>query len=249
VAASLSLGCIFPAASVLINTATALAKSGPAGGYEDVESEKGPIHDLVRSLGVAQLLSRRFCPSGLLAELSPPAIGHVGLVAWGRKFQDLVLGNNGTVVGGVTFGAGMVGQAFHFDGTSGSVNVTNAGGYLDLGSNLTIDFWMKADPTNPMNSCCQGLVTTEWYGIEVDTNQGPTSNVDFFTHATPRSSGLLLQPGVWYHVAGTYDGASTQYYVNGQLISQTVVSGPNPPMGSSAFLSIGSETRARSVCR
>src|SRR5439155_7163718 len=51
-----------------------------------------------------------------------------GMVAWwpgDGDARDLVGTNHGSIVGNVTFEQGLVGQAFSFDGTSGSVNVTN----------------------------------------------------------------------------------------------------------------------------
>ena len=78
-----------------------------------------------------------------------PTVGQYpgGLVHWWPaegNADDIIGGNNGTLLNGVTYTAGKVGQAFNFDGTSGIV---------DLGTNnligsgdtaFTVAFWMEA---------------------------------------------------------------------------------------------------------
>src|SRR5262245_47555761 len=91
------------------------------------------------------------------------------LVSWwsgNGHANDIVDGNAGKLHNGTTFATGMVSQAFSFDGIDDSVAVPKASN-LNVGNQITIDFWMKADPSNPMNTCCQGLVTTDFYSIEI----------------------------------------------------------------------------------
>src|SRR5262249_24109805 len=69
-----------------------------------------------------------------------------GLVSWWRgegNAIDAVGGNNGTLVGGVTYAAGKVGQAFSFNGTD-QVQVPSAAN-LNLTSALTLEAWI--DPS------------------------------------------------------------------------------------------------------
>ena len=71
-----------------------------------------------------------------------------GLVGWWRAEWDAndALGtNNGTLVGGVTFAPGKVGQAFNIDGTSGYISVPPSPS-LSLGSSgtgFTLACWIK----------------------------------------------------------------------------------------------------------
>jgi uncharacterized repeat protein (TIGR01451 family) len=67
-----------------------------------------------------------------------------GPVAWWPaegNANDVVGGNNGALAGGVTYVAGEVGQAFQFDGLSGSVTVPDAPSLRPAA--LTIEGWMK----------------------------------------------------------------------------------------------------------
>ena len=89
-------------------------------------------------------------------------------VSWYRaegNAVDSVDGNNGTASGGVSYATGEIGQAFSFDGVNGSVNVPMSSN-LQL-TNVTLEFWMKGDPSNTLNTCCQGLVGT-LHGIHDD---------------------------------------------------------------------------------
>jgi hypothetical protein len=106
-----------------------------------------------------------------------------------------------------------VGSAFSFDGLNDFVKVPNAPS-LHLPNQFTLEFWVKGDPANPMNGCCQGRVTTDFYGIEgFDGDRAlgffVSMNGTIFPNANTSASntGFGLIPGQWHHVAGTYDGA------------------------------------------
>jgi hypothetical protein len=83
--------------------------------------------------------------------IAPPS----GLTNWWpaeNNALDMVGGQNGTVYGnGVTYGAGEVGQAFHFDGTYGCVSFGNTAGGFGT-NNFTVEFWMR--------SATNGIVVT-----------------------------------------------------------------------------------------
>jgi hypothetical protein len=89
--------------------------------------------------------------AGLLLVLGPGEAGAATLVHWWKAngdFVDSVAANNGSAVGGVTFGAGHDGQAFSFDGTD-YVSVPDAASHHFTGS-FTIDGWAKtASATGP----------------------------------------------------------------------------------------------------
>jgi Concanavalin A-like lectin/glucanases superfamily len=111
---------------------------------------------------------------------------------------------------------------------------------------------MKGDATNPMNACCQGLVITDFYGVEgfdpdrgigflVSTNGGTTFPSAGTLFGAGSRTGFGLIPGQWHHVAGTYDGSLVNLYVDGHLKSALVQSGNISPMQPVSFLSFGSE--------
>ena len=77
----------------------------------------------------------------------PAPAGLVGWWAGEGNANDSFGMNDGTLQGGVSFGGGEVGQAFNFDGVSGTVVVPDAPS-LRLTSQLTIEAWIKPVSTN-----------------------------------------------------------------------------------------------------
>ena len=174
-----------------------------------------------------------------------------GLISWWRGEGDCLDAagtNNGTLLNGASFAAGLVGQGFAFDGVNDYVKVPKASS-LDVGNQFTIDCWMKADPSSPIGSRIEGLVGSDYYGMEVgDTPAGvflfiSTDNgASFVTTADALGHGATFPVGEWHHVAGTYDGAKLQFYLDGQPWSNALpASGVVSPMLSSSFVTIGSE--------
>lgn len=165
--------------------------------------------------------------------------------------------NHGALINETSFATGIVGQAFSFDGVNDSVSIPQSP-KLNPGNQLTIEFWMKADPTNAMNSY-QGLVTSDFFGIEIANGLYPGPiGVSFFIStdgggsypdtATDNHTGAIVSAGEWHHVAGTYDGAKLQLYIDGQPWGvPSPVSGAISAMLANSFVSIGAED-GRTVC-
>jgi hypothetical protein len=149
---------------------------------------------------------------------------------------------------GATFAPGLVGQGFAFDGVGDYVKIPRATG-LDVGGQVTIDFWMKADPSSPIGSRLAGLVGSDYYGMEIsDAPAGvflfiSTDNgAHFATTADTNGGGAMFPAGEWHHVAGTYDGTKLQFYLDGQPWGKaTLAPGSISPMLTSSFVTIGSE--------
>ncbi len=189
--------------------------------------------------------------------------------------NDSVGGNNGTMMGEANFAAGLAGQAFSFDEPGDFVKIPKSPG-LDLGSQMTLEFWMRPDAANVMNNY-QGLVTSDFYGVEISNGYGGTMGVNFFlsvtsgqpsrqtgfgmqnfsrltsvgnfTHVSDSNNGgAVVSAGRWHHIAATYDGAQIKLYVDGQLWGKSVFcSGSIAPMLPSSFVAIGSED-GRTTC-
>ena len=195
-------------------------------------------------------------------DCSPPP---GGIVSWWRgenNALDAMSGNNGVLQNGASFSAGEDGQAFSFNGINSYVAIPKAPN-LDVSNQVTIEFWMRADPTNAMNSY-QGLVTSDFYGIEIANGYvlGPLG-VNFFIStdggasvspssypdtATVNGGGAVVSAGVWHHIAGTYDGAKLQLYVDGQPWGNpNYHTGAISPMLANSFVAIGSED-GRTIC-
>ena len=158
--------------------------------------------------------------------------------------------NNGTLINGVTFAPGLAGQAFHMNGSAQYVKIPRSPSLL-ITNQITIDFWMNSDPSNPIGSAIEGLVTSDFYGLEIANSPGRVG-INFFlstnngaTYAISsdvNSGGITFPTGQWHHIAATYDGSKMQTYLDGQPYGfPRPVSGFISPMLTNSFITIGSE--------
>jgi hypothetical protein len=192
----------------------------------------------------------------LQAGHAPPALP--GLVSWwpGSTTNDVQGPNDGALVNGAAIAKGRIGPGFSFDGVDDYVMVPNHPS-LDVGTYGSIVFWMRAAPGNTMSSCCQGLVTTDHFAVEISGGSHPVVGVNFYIFTTTggfvhtsdaNGGGAVVTPGDWHHIAGTYDGAGMRLYVDGAPWGNPrFYSGSILPMLPGSFLAIGSED-GRTVC-
>jgi hypothetical protein len=163
------------------------------------------------------------------------AVASSSLVSWwpGEGNGSDVLGNNpGTVNGGVSYSAGEVGQAFNFDGTSGTM-VVPASGTLNVGASggFSVECWIKPSDVSvrhPIvewnNGSSIGVhfyVSHEWFG-----GGGPgdlMANIEDTGggwHPIFSAAGLV-NTNSFQHVALTYDKSSgaAKLYLNGAVVA------------------------------
>ena len=135
--------------------------------------------------------------------------------------------------------SGEVGQAFSFDGVNDYVMIPKTPS-LDVGSQVTVEFWMKADAGNAMTSL-QGLVSSDFYdvfiggggglGYGVDAAISTDSGASWVTTAQVNGGGAVVSASQWHHVAATYDGTKLQLYIDGQAAGNPILhSGAISPM-------------------
>jgi hypothetical protein len=150
-------------------------------------------------------------------------------VSWWRgegNANDSVGANDGAYAGGVTFVPGRVGEAFEFDGTTGSINISNST-TLDLAQAYSFAFWIKlpALPSQQVTVMRKIASGTEDKHVAVNTN----GTVAFYLYnvmsSVPLSSTTALSLATWHHVAATYDGASANIYIDGILDASKVATG------------------------
>src|ERR1051326_2278244 len=188
--------------------------------------------------------------------LTPPS----GLVEWWPaegNANDIAGTNNGVLVGGTTFAAGKVGQAFSLNGTSNSV--TNAvPGLTNILNSYTVEFW--AWPTAGRGSTAEE--TSGGYGdsnqrYAIFPNNGKfgavgsgvsvgTNGVSVFEHGSAYLPALLVYDAVitnWTHVAVVYSNQQPQLYLNGALVRTGLISArssyPSTCFGDAANLGYG----------
>ncbi|MBI4639195.1 MAG: LamG domain-containing protein [Candidatus Tectomicrobia bacterium] len=155
-----------------------------------------------------------------------------GLVSWWRAegdASDSADGSHGTLLNGVTFVPGKVGQAFSFDGVDDFVRIDSFTA-LDGLSRATFAFWVKmnAFPTDPRcNSGSCGMVL--WgrndpvlgiaihSSLAIEVSRGNGSSWGSPSHNL--SDGTLTGLNEWNHVAVVVDGTTDKIYINGVLDS------------------------------
>jgi hypothetical protein len=193
-----------------------------------------------------------FGPSPQVCDASPS-----GLVSWWAaegNANDSFGTNNGTLLGGMSFANGKVGQAFQFDGATGNVRIP-ASPSLDVGSGagFTIEGWINpANVTSnqPLvewnaNNEDVGIGVHMWISIPVPYGGGPGC---LFANLKNPANNFILNtgPGLvtnggFQHVALTYDkpsGMATLYY-NGAIVAQAVSPIPNYTPATTADLYFG----------
>jgi Concanavalin A-like lectin/glucanases superfamily len=153
----------------------------------------------------------------------PPA----GLVSWWPgegNAQDITGPNNGTLQGGTTFAASMVGQAFSLDGVDDFVAVPNAPS-VNIGSgDFSLDAWVRTSIPDLQIIMDKRVGTLETPRLEYHFFVG-LAGLGFQMadgkSETNFDSGVFIQDGTFHHVAvtvrrGSPDGG--KIFVDGTVV-------------------------------
>ncbi len=157
---------------------------------------------------------------------------------------DSVMGNNGEIVGSVSYTEGFVGQAFAFSG-SGHVRVPSSNLYNVGTGDFSVALWVKFDS---MVSNSTGIASRDnWPGanpyrgwvMNNDSDQvGILSRESNLGTASARKGSSAFQLGKWHHIAGVRGSGVTKFYIDGVLVSSAQESTPYN-LSSQATLTIG----------
>jgi hypothetical protein len=147
-----------------------------------------------------------------------------GLVGWWRgegNANDALGEGNGLASGGVSYTAGVVGQAFRIDGVSGRINVPDEEAFK-LVDALTIEAWVKL--INRVDGLSLMMRGDDRPGLDPYFMGVGGGNLAFGI-SDEVGSDYVTTPMVlnqWIHVAGTFDAASgsIKLYVDGVLKAQ-----------------------------
>ena len=140
-------------------------------------------------------------------------------------------GNHGALANGTTYGSGMIGNAFVFDG----INDTVEGPVLtQINPNqFSIAMWVKAVPNNGLVLLADSSHggnrggSVDWTGFALQI--GSNNRVDFaygnnstFPHVM---SNAVIADNTFHHVAATFDGTTLSMYIDGVLDNTAAYSG------------------------
>jgi len=158
--------------------------------------------------------------------------------------------------------------ALQFDGVDDFVKIPEtAVGSFTFGTTFTVEAWVNPTASSlgepgfvsgscPTTSGCLEFAGSWVLGLRTDLTQLVFSVCVPGCNAAISASGTI-QPGVWQHVAGTYDGSTIKIYRNGVLVGTAPHSGTVTPsnfvymgrFGLSAYKGLTDEVRLWNVAR
>ncbi|HEX7569215.1 MAG TPA: LamG domain-containing protein [Verrucomicrobiae bacterium] len=112
----------------------------------------------------------------------PQRDGLIGFWSGNGTAEDGTGQHPGVLMGGADFVSGPQGQAFHFDSPGSFVKIPKSSD-LNPSGQVTVEFWMNAAEANTMNNY-QGLVTSDFYGVEISNGYGGKMGVNLFVSTT-----------------------------------------------------------------
>jgi hypothetical protein len=203
---------------------------------------------------VSNLFGSLTSSNALLTVLTAPpcATPPTGLVSWWAaegNALDSADSNHGTLQGGATFALGMAGQAFSFNGQNGSVLVPDSTN-LRLTNQVTIEAWVNTRSSSAAGSVVSKVSTAtgdNGYAFLVvgNTLQGFFNSPGQGWPSQRIISGPVINTGVWYHVAFTYDQSATRLYCNGVAVATNVI-GAHAIAASASNVRIGNDDSGNS---
>jgi PKD repeat protein len=138
-------------------------------------------------------------------------------------------GNTGTINGATWATAGYFGRALSFNGVNAVVTINDSAS-LDLTGAMTIEAWVYPTSFNgDYQSILSKPIDSTFSGISYVLH-GASRPSSLPSFATSVSSGNLmgnatLPLNTWSHLAGTYDGVTARFYINGVQVTSRAESG------------------------
>lgn len=139
-------------------------------------------------------------------------------------------GITGTLTSGPTRALGKDNNGVKFDG-SDDVIVSASNSLLELDSNRTMALWLNINSHSGTYKTILSIGQLSCCGVEYYINHDDefSSNKIFVQHSgrTGQTGAITVTPGLWAHIAWTYDGTTSKIYVNGV---QDVSAAMSPPV-------------------
>jgi len=154
------------------------------------------------------------------------------------------LGNDGTIIGPVSFVSGVHGGAFNFPGSSVAyVNVSTSFQKLTVGNpGFTLALWVKPNIniTTPRLILSHRSTYLVWIlgNDRIQVGVTPVSAGAWQYVSTPSN---VIRPNEWQFITVTYDGSAVAIYLNGRLVTTGTPSGGGPLAAPATSFSIGAD--------
>jgi hypothetical protein len=136
--------------------------------------------------------------------------------------------NDGTVLSGVSFATGVVGQTAKFNGSSGYIGIPNYSSFNNMKA-FTLAAWIYPTAFNAYNSIISKVDPNRDFNLQLYANG--KINVHFAYGSTYYNcTGDNPVPlNKWSHVAAVWTGTKWQLYYNGILVKEADYTGFVPP--------------------
>ena len=131
-------------------------------------------------------------------------------------------GNHGTIKEAVSITTGHSGNALKFDGVNDWVTVNDSAS-LDLSTGMTLEAWIYPTSLSSKSVMIKEQPGDLIYGLYANENASlPISYIKTAGYSTAQGKNPLpLQQ--WSHLVATYDGQYQQLYVNGVMVTKTLL--------------------------
>ncbi len=171
------------------------------------------------------------------ATVAAPAVSPNLVSRWpgDGNARDVVSSHDGVPLGGVKFAPGVIKEAFSFNGSGAFVDIPFSINFdFAPGDRFTVAAWVQPQALGKYQALVvKATVGGDWdWGILLDPRN------HFYTGHTAHDiavSQTVVKPGVWYHVAVTYDNGAWVMYVNGVQEAQASGVPLSQSLGGLAF--------------
>jgi alpha-tubulin suppressor-like RCC1 family protein len=185
---------------------------------------------------------------GLLAQSGELISQSTLIAAWafnegtGSAADDRSANNHTATLTGPAWTIGKYGSGLSFDGVDDIATVADAN-TLDFSSALTIEAWVRPDPSSDSRPLVRKAATTGFaYSLSLTTDSKTRAEVTIGGTTYGVTGATTLTDSTWAHLAATYSGSQLKVWVNGVLDGTASVTGSIS--ATTEALSIGGDSVA-----
>jgi hypothetical protein len=134
--------------------------------------------------------------------------------------RDIVAARNATAMDGAVHAAGKIGQAFSYDGVNDFHEAPYNAAFNP--SIFTVEAWVRSTGGGDYRGIISSRDGTTYRGYILYV--APSGQLEFWLGTGSGwsiATGPVISSNTWTHVAGTYDGTTARFYVNGTLAGST----------------------------